>query len=177
MGMNKVSEGGVKYTRLGYRCNRCQFNFRFDLTSRDFYCPHCRLVICDKMAYYYCRAVRAAGAALVLTLLPLVILMFFQQSPLLQAGIPAFAILFGILLFKQMWSLLMVRALLRVGLILLFVALFFMLVASALDWLRIYLYHSVVVVALTLVASLALTMASLAVFGISRDTCEHPASL
>jgi DNA-directed RNA polymerase subunit RPC12/RpoP len=173
MGMDNVIEGSVRYTRQGYRCKNCGFNFVFDFTSPDFQCPKCGRIINDKGAYYISRVLRALGIAFAVMLILSIPGIIIRESwVFVPAGAVAMIVLI-VLIIQQMWSLLLIRVLYRAILVFLIVALVLAAPAFALQAMNWYQPDGPMLTAAILVVSLILTIVSLLLFKINTKTYDY----
>lgn len=166
----------MKYTKHGYYCSKCFFNFRFDLTSPVSRCPKCGAIINDKLAYYFCRAGRALGAAIIVSLIVILLELFYMPKTFPVISLVVIALATVVFYVKQMWSLIVSRIITRVTLFLLIALIVFGGIAWVLSALNIYKIGSpqmAGVVAAAIVAGLVLSVVSLVFFHVKDTTYEY----
>jgi hypothetical protein len=175
-----IEIGGIRFTRWGYRCRSCRFNFRFDLTSPVTECPECGSIINDRGAYYLCRAIRGLSVAFSFTLILFIPVLLYTQDKSMQMqenaaliAMVALGLLTVIFIYKQMWSLIISRIIYR-GMYIIVAALLLVVgISGILSALRIYRPNNTLVVAGGLILGIILTLASYIIIKLNRDTYEY----
>ncbi len=177
MGMDNTIEGRVRYTRHGYRCKNCGFNFFFDFTSPDFQCPKCGRIINDKGAYFISRFARAVGVAFAILLILSIPGIIIKESWALLPGAVVALLVLLVLLYQQMWSLMLSRIMYRAILVFLIVALVLAGSAFALQALKLYQPDGPMLTGAIMVVSLILTIVSLLLVRVNGKTYDYHQSV
>jgi hypothetical protein len=172
-----IETGRIRYTRHGYFCRKCGFNFHFDLTSPMSKCPNCGSVINDKLAYYFCRIGRGIGAGFVLSVPIILLELVYLPKTFPLISIPVIVVLSFFFAYMQMWTLILARMTLRASLIVIVAMVIFELARWVLGTLNIMALDNGLTVLAGLITGIVLSAVSLAIVKVKSNTFDYvPAS-